>query len=154
MKISEKQQRFVDEYLIDLNATQAAERAGYSKKTAYSQGQRLLKNVEIQKALRARMEEKNNDLIMKQDEILQRLTKQARRQEKDYQVVVLKHKTIEDGVIEEVERVEIVEVPTKNNDTIRALELLGKRYAMWTEKQEINANVAPVFTDSYGDEYD
>ena len=43
-----KQQRFVDEYLIDHNATQAAIKAGYSQKTAYSQGQRLLKNVEIQ----------------------------------------------------------------------------------------------------------
>lgn len=147
MKISEKQQRFVDEYLIDLNATQAAERAGYSKKTAYSQGQRLLKNVEIQKALQARMKEKDDELIMKQDEILQRLTKQARRQEKDYQVVVLKHKTIEDGVIEEVERVEVVEVPTKNNDTIRALELLGKRYKLWTEKSEVDVTSAVQFVD-------
>ena len=40
---------FVDEYLVDLNATQAAIRAGYSEKTAYSIGQRLLKNVEVQK---------------------------------------------------------------------------------------------------------
>lgn len=45
--LTPKQQRFVDEYLIDLNATQAAIRAGYSKKTAYSQGQRLLKHVEV-----------------------------------------------------------------------------------------------------------
>ena len=52
-----KQQRFVDEYPIDLNATKAAERAGYSKKTAYSQGHRLLKNVEIQKALEIGREE-------------------------------------------------------------------------------------------------
>tara|TARA_R110000851_G_scaffold5398_2_gene22376 strand:- start:3686 stop:4171 length:486 start_codon:yes stop_codon:yes gene_type:complete len=46
-KLNDKQKRFVIEYLIDLNATQAAIRAGYSVKTAYSQGQRLLKNVEI-----------------------------------------------------------------------------------------------------------
>lgn len=46
-KLTAKQQRFVEEYLIDLNATQAAIRAGYSEKTAYSQGQRLLKNVEV-----------------------------------------------------------------------------------------------------------
>jgi len=47
-KLTPKQERFVHEYLIDLNATQAAKRAGYSEKTAYSQGQRLLKDVEIQ----------------------------------------------------------------------------------------------------------
>ena len=51
-----KQQRFIDEYLIDLNATQAAIRAGYSEKTAYSMGSRLLKNVEIQARLHARTE--------------------------------------------------------------------------------------------------
>ncbi len=47
MSLTPKQARFVEEYLIDLNATQAAIRAGYSKKTAYSQGQRLLKKVEV-----------------------------------------------------------------------------------------------------------
>lgn len=47
-KLTPKQERFVHEYLIDLNATQAAKRAGYSERTAYSQGQRLLKDVEIQ----------------------------------------------------------------------------------------------------------
>jgi phage terminase small subunit len=47
-KLSPKQEQFCREYLIDLNATQAALRAGYSAKTAYSQGQRLLKDVEVQ----------------------------------------------------------------------------------------------------------
>lgn len=46
-----KQEAFVREYLIDLNATQAAIRAGYSEATAYSQGQRMLKNVEVAAAL-------------------------------------------------------------------------------------------------------
>lgn len=45
--LTPKQQRFAEEYLVDFNATKAAQRAGYSEKTAYSQGQRLLKNVEI-----------------------------------------------------------------------------------------------------------
>lgn len=49
--LTPKQQRFVEEYLIDLNATQAAIRAGYSEKTARSIGQRLLTNVDIQKAI-------------------------------------------------------------------------------------------------------
>ncbi|CAH0528423.1 hypothetical protein CTH30272_02107 [Allocatenococcus thiocycli] len=50
-KLTDKQEMFCREYLIDLNATQAAIRAGYSKKTAYSAGQRLLKNVEVQKRI-------------------------------------------------------------------------------------------------------
>lgn len=49
--LNAQQLRFVAEYLIDLNATQAAIRAGYSAKTAHSQGQRLLKHVEVQRAI-------------------------------------------------------------------------------------------------------
>ena len=51
MALTEKQKRFAEEYLIDLNATQAAIRAGYSAKTANEQGSRLLANVSIQKAI-------------------------------------------------------------------------------------------------------
>ncbi|MBC1231503.1 terminase small subunit [Listeria booriae] len=54
MSLTDKQSKFVDEYLVDLNATQAAIRAGYSERTAGSQGQRLLKNVEIQNAIAER----------------------------------------------------------------------------------------------------
>jgi phage terminase small subunit len=52
-ELTDKQKTFVQEYLLDLNATQAATRAGYSAKTAYSAGQRMLKNVEIQSALKS-----------------------------------------------------------------------------------------------------
>jgi phage terminase small subunit len=69
-KLDPKRARFVQEYLIDLNATQAAIRAGYSKKTAYSQGQRLLKNVEVQKTIQRaqaaraeRVEESKDDWL-------------------------------------------------------------------------------------------
>ena len=54
--LTDKQQRFVDEYLVDLNATQAAIRAGYSAKTANEQGARLLANVSVQNAIRERQE--------------------------------------------------------------------------------------------------
>ncbi len=58
MKLTNKQAAFIDEYLIDFNATQAAIRAGYSEKAAYSQGQRLLNNVETQKAIQEAMIER------------------------------------------------------------------------------------------------
>lgn len=77
MALTPKQARFVDEYLIDLNATQAAIRAGFSEKTAYSQGQRLLKNVEVQAAIAARQAERANRTEITQDRVLAELWKMA-----------------------------------------------------------------------------
>lgn len=68
-----KQARFVEEYLKDLNATQAAIRADYSEKTAYSQGQRLLKNVEIQKAIEEASKERSERVQVDADYVLNRL---------------------------------------------------------------------------------
>lgn len=59
-----KQQRFCDEYLIDCNATRAAIAAGYSKQTAYSQGQRLLKNVEIKNYIAHQQEERSKQSLL------------------------------------------------------------------------------------------
>lgn len=130
--LNERQKRFIDEYIIDINATQAAIRAGYSERTAYSQGQRLLKNVEIQAAIEKRMEERENDLIMKQNEILIRLSEQARREAKDYQVVMIEKASYDDNgnFIGIEKRPEIIEIPTQNKDAIKAMELLLKRYPM------------------------
>lgn len=146
MKLTPKQKAFVDEYLIDLNATQAAIRAGYSKKTARSQGQRLLTNVDIQQAIEKRMDEKKEDLIMKQDEILIRLTEQARREAVDYQVVFTERPSFDDnGDFLGIEKKpEIVKVPTQNKDAIKALELLGKRYGTWTDNVNVEGKVQIV----------
>ena len=65
--ITPKQQRFVTEYLIDLNATQAAIRAGYSRKTAQQQGSRLLTNVVVKRAIAAQQ-----DRQLKSVEVLKR----------------------------------------------------------------------------------
>jgi len=72
--LSPKRKLFVDEYLRDLNATQAAIRAGYSPKTAYSQGGRLLKFVEVSEEIKARLDDK----AMRADEVITRLTSMAR----------------------------------------------------------------------------
>jgi phage terminase small subunit len=72
-KLTTKQRLFVEAYLAKPNATEAARRAGYSEKTAYSQGQRLLKNVEIQKMVEGRIEEAG----MTADEILNELAEIA-----------------------------------------------------------------------------
>ncbi|MEK4006081.1 terminase small subunit [Paenibacillus sp. FSL H3-0333] len=64
MALTAKQQRFIDEYMIDFNATQAAIRAGYSKKTAYSIGNENLSKPEIAGAIKLRQDEigKKNDI--------------------------------------------------------------------------------------------
>ena len=63
MALTERKRRFVKEYLIDLNATQAAIRAGYSEKTAYSQGQRLLKDVEINGLIQKEQQKRAESMI-------------------------------------------------------------------------------------------
>lgn len=68
-----KQARFVAEYLIDLNATQAAIRTGYSAKTAYSQGQRLLKDVEVAAAIAAALATRSERTEITQDMVLREL---------------------------------------------------------------------------------
>jgi phage terminase small subunit len=68
--LTPKQERFVQEYLVDLNATQAAIRAEYSEKTAYSQGQRLLKNVEIQAAIQNATQKRQQRVEITQDRVL------------------------------------------------------------------------------------
>lgn len=80
MGLKPKQQLFLNEYLIDMNATQAAIRAGYSPHSAYSMGQKLLKKGEIQ----AEIQRKLDNSAMKSDEILQRLTGIARADMGDY----------------------------------------------------------------------
>jgi len=76
-ELAPRQAQFVAEYLIDLNATRAAQRAGYSPKTAYSQGQRLLKNVEVQSAIQAAMDKRAEKLEITADRVLEEIAKLA-----------------------------------------------------------------------------
>jgi phage terminase small subunit len=76
-KLPLRQVQFVEEYLVDLNATKAAKRAGYSEKTAYSQGQRLLKNVEIQALLQERRAKLSEKLEISAERVLQEQAKLA-----------------------------------------------------------------------------
>lgn len=73
--LTAKQAQFVAEYLIDLNATQAATRAGYSAKTAYSQGQRMLKDVDVAASVAAAMAERAARTEITADRVLRELAK-------------------------------------------------------------------------------
>lgn len=72
-KLTNQQQRFVEEYLLDLNATQAATRAGYSRKTAKSQGQRLLTKVDVQKAITSAQRARSSRVQIDSNYVLMRL---------------------------------------------------------------------------------
>lgn len=77
MSLNAKQERFVQEYLVDLNATQAAIRAGYSAKTAGQQGFDLLKKPEIQSRIAAAQQEREQRTGITQDRVLQELARIA-----------------------------------------------------------------------------
>ena len=134
--LNDRQGLFVSEYIKDMNATQAAIRAGYSKKTAYSQGQRLLKNVEIKKAVDDLLLQVRKNNVADAVEIEEYLTAVMRGKMKETEMINV-------GNFEQ----ELVEVPAKQTTRIKAAELLGKRYAMWTDKQEIDLNQQVVFVD-------
>lgn len=74
MKLTPKQARFVEEYLIDLNATRAAIRAGFSGKTAEQQANRLLRNAQVQSLIRESMDQRSQRTNITQDSVLRELT--------------------------------------------------------------------------------
>lgn len=155
--MTEKQKRFCDEYLIDLNATQAAIRSGYSKKAARKIGQENLTKPDIQEYIEKRLQEKEDALIAKQDEVLQTLTRVLRRQERDTVVVTCKERSSgydENGKKVTVEREvpQLVQVPTKVSDLNKAAELLGKRYSLFTDKVEMDADMDLNITIDYGED--
>jgi len=154
MKLTKKQEMFVEEYIIDLNATQAAIRAGYSKKTAGQIGEQNLKKLEIQQAINEKLAEKKEKLIMKQDEILERLTQQGRRESTDYQVAIVEEMLFDenDKPMGVIKKAKVVETPTQNKDVIKALETLGKYYVMWTDKQEVTQRNIEINIGDYNDE--
>lgn len=139
MAMTAKMQRFCDEYLIDLNATQAAIRAGYSEKTAYSIGQENLKKPEIKNYIAERMAEKEAALIADQDEVLKYLTKVLRGQTQSEIVVV-------EGTGEGCSEARTMQKAPDEKERLRAAELLGKRYGLYTEKVEAEVDTELTIT--------
>lgn len=159
-KLTARQERFIDEYVIDCNATQAAIRAGYSKKSAGPNADKLLKDPLIKERLEKRMAEKKDELIAKQDEVLRYLTRVMRREEKET-IVVTVSEEVEDFAPDESGKLKkikskkevpaTVEIPTKVSDANKAAELLGKRYSLFTDRIDLDADLELNVTIDYGD---
>nr|DAG85421.1 MAG TPA: Terminase small subunit [Caudoviricetes sp.] len=135
-RMTAKQKRFCDEYLIDLNATQAAIRAGYSKKAARQVGNENMSKPYIKNYIEERMQEKEDSLIAKQDEVLKYLTSVMRGESKSSVLAMAG-----DGVQE------VIQKPPDERERTKAAELLGKRYRLFTDKVEVEGAVPIVIVD-------
>ena len=162
-KMTAKQKRFCDEYLTDLNATQAAIRSGYSEKTAYSIGNENLKKPELKKYIEERMAEKEAELIAKQDEVMKYLTSVMRREKTESIVVTLQEEkslfapdangTMRKQTVKQTVP-KVVEIPAMIKDSNKAAELLGKAYGIYTDKIEADVDTELNISIDYGDEED
>lgn len=128
-KMTLKQQRFADEYIVTGNLYKSAVEAGYSEKYAKSQSHKLLENVGIKNYIDVRLAKLESEKIATQEEVLQYLTS-VMRGEKTEPLLVFDG----EGTQKVIEAVSNVQSRT------RAAELLGKRYSMWTDKQEVTSN--------------
>ena len=138
MKLTDKQKGFCDEYLIDLNATQAAIRAGYSKKTAYSIGIENLKKPVIQNYIDKRLKQLEDKRIAKADEVLKYLTSVMRNEVKEEVVVV-------EGKGDGCSSARTIKKDMSAKDRNKAAELLGKRYRLFTDRIEADVNQTVIF---------
>lgn len=146
-KLTAKQQRFCDEYLIDLNATQAAIRAGYSKRSARQIADLNMSKHDIREYIENRMAEKEAALIANQDEVLKYLTSVLRGQSKSTEIVI-------EGLGDGSTKARKMEKEPSEKDKLKAAELLGKRYGLYTEKVEEKVDMELNVTIDYGDEED
>lgn len=156
-KLTEKQQRFVDEYLIDLNATQAAIRAGYSVKTANEQGSQNLAKLSIQQAIAEKMAERSKRTGINQDRVVLELAKIALVKMTD--IVDSQGRIKSTATDDDLACIESVKYKESESDTgssverevkiaskLKALELLGKHLGMWNDKLDVNITQPIVIT--------
>lgn len=130
-----KQKQFADEYIRTGNAYQSAISVGYSEKYAKARSHKMLENVGINQYIDENLEIIQKESIAEADEIMRYLTRVLRGEEKEEILVYV------GGGMQEIQTIK-----PSAKDRIKAAELLGKRYRMWTEKQEIEITT-PIFID-------
>lgn len=158
--LTAKQQRFCDEYLIDLNATQAAIRAGYSPRTAEQAASRLLTIVKVSDEIAREMAERSKRTGINQDRVVKELAKLAFVNIAD--VVDLESATVRISATDEdlacIQSVKIkpsefgTEREIKLYDKKASLELLGRHLGMFKDKLEVEADMDLNITVDYGDD--
>lgn len=162
MALTPRQKRFVAEYLIGLNATAAAKRAGYSDKTAYSIGQENLKKPEIQNAIQEAIQKRQERTKISQDKVLLECAKLAFfdiRKLFDENGKPLDITKLDDDTAAALVGLDVQDVADgdgnyvgfvkkyKMADKIKALELLGKHLGAWgpqDKQQTAVEDLAPL----------
>ena len=135
-----KQKQFADEYIRTGNAYQSAINVGYSEKYAKARSHKMLENVGINQYIDDNLEIIQKESIAEADEIMRYLTRVLRGEEKEEILVY-----VGDGMQE------IQTIKPSAKDRIKAAELLGKRYRLWTDKQEVEITT-PIFIDDVPEE--
>lgn len=159
-KLTEKQKRFCEEYLIDLNATQAAIRAGYSPKTAEQTASRMLSFVKVQDEIAKAMAKRSKRTGITQDRVLNEIAKLAFSNIDD--IVNLKSCEIKENTdrvdlacIQSV-KVKPTEFGTEREiklyDKKASLELLGRHLGIFNDKLDLNSDMNLNITIDYGEE--
>lgn len=143
-KLNDRQKRFADEYLIDLNAERAAIRAGYSKRYARGNAYKLVANECIKEYIKKRMDEKEKELIADQDEVLKYLTSVLRGESLSTEIVV-------EGLGNGVSEARTMTKHPSEKDKLKAAELLGKRYGLYTDKIETDIDMELNISIDYGE---
>lgn len=143
LKLTLKQKRFANEYIISGNATEAAIIAGYSKKYANTNASKLLQNTTIKEYVDERLKDLEDKSIAKQEEVLKYLTAVMRGENQSETVVV---ETQENGTT----RARRFGRLPEEKDRLKAAELLGKRYGTWTDKVDINGDMSLKIEVDYG----
>lgn len=135
-----KQRRFCDEYLIDQNGTQAAIRAGYSKKTARQIADQLLSKLDIRSYIDDQLEKMHDKTIADAEEVLRYLTSVVRGESESEIVVV---EATGDGLSE----AKNVKKAPDEKDKLKAAELLGKRYGLYSDKVNLTGTGTVMIVD-------
>ena len=138
MNLTPKQKAFADYYIELGNATEAAIKAGYNEKTARFIASENLTKPNIKKYIDEKMKQIESDRIAKAEEVLAFLSASLRGEVVEE---VVSTETDETGGIRPV----IIKKQISIKDRIKAAELLGKRYRMWTDKVEANVSQLVIF---------
>lgn len=144
MELTPKQKAFADYYIETGNATESAIRAGYSKNYANAQSYKLLENVGVKNYIEERIKEIEDKRIAKAEEVLEYLTRVIRGEETE-QVVVT------ESIGDFMSEARVINKELSAKDRIKAAELLGKRYRLFTEKVELEGSIPVQIVDDIDD---
>ena len=142
--MQERQKRFADYYIALGTVAEAAIKAGYSEKYAKTGAYRLLENVSIKTYIEKRLEAMDAERVADAEEVMKYLTSVMRGESSSEEIVV-------EGCGDGFSEARVMKKAPSEKDRLKAAELIGKRYMMFTDKVELNADMELNVTIDYGE---